>query len=184
AMPTTVFVTAFDQHALRAFEARALDYLLKPLDDERFEQALARARQQVSERREGTLSRRVSDALSAASGATPPPPEARFLADLGGRVTVIRARDIEWVEAAGDYVRLHTASGPHLLRETMASIDERLGGTPFVRIHRSTILHVDRIRELRPLANREYEIVLEGGAEVRLSRSYRQRLADAMGVDL
>ena len=181
-MPTTVFVTAFDQYALRAFEAQALDYLLKPIDDDRFEQALDRARQRVVEQRDGTLGRQVSAALG--MGRTPDPPEPRFLADHGARVAVVRREDIDWVEAAGDYVRLHAGGRTHLLRETMGRIEDRLGGTPFVRIHRSTIVNVERVRELRPHANREYGVVLADGSEVRLSRSYRERLADAMGVDL
>ncbi len=133
------------------------------------------------------MGRRVSAAL----GDVLPPStrgeaasDVRFLADRGGRVAVVRAEDVDWVEAAGDYVRLHTGGGAHLLRETMGRMEERLGGGPFVRVHRSSIVNVDRVRELRPLANREYGIVLQGGTEVRLSRSYRERLAAALGVEL
>ncbi|MEM1127676.1 MAG: LytTR family DNA-binding domain-containing protein [Bacteroidota bacterium] len=187
-MPVTVFVTAYDQHALRAFEAEALDYLLKPIHDGRFEAALARARSRVAERRESALGRRVADVLSdppAARLASPPvPTDTRFLVERGGRVAVVHADDIVWVEAAGDYVQLHTSSTIHLLRETMARMEKRLDPARFVRIHRSTIVRVDQVRELRPLPNREYGVVLVDGAEVRLSRSYRDRLASALGVDL
>ena len=182
AMPVTVFVTAFDEHALRAFEAQALDYLTKPIDDDRFERALERARQRVADRRDGALGRQVSAALAGRTDG--PVPEARFLADHGGRVAVVRREAIDWVEAAGDYVRLHAEGRGHLLRETMGRMEDRLGGAPFVRVHRSAIVNVDRVRDLRPLANREYVVGLTDGSEVRLSRSYRDRLAEAMGVDL
>ena len=192
AMPVTVFVTAYDAHALRAFEAQALDYLLKPIRDDRFEGALGRARRRVAERRESALGRRVADALGDVSGAgtaAPPPPsaptpDARFLVERAGRVAVVPAEAVDWVEAAGDYVQLHAGREVHLLRETMARMEERLDPERFVRVHRSAIVNVDRVRELRPRANREYDVVLEGGAEVRLSRSYRERFAAVFGADL
>ena len=188
AMPVTVFVTAYDEHALRAFEAQALDYLLKPIDDDRFDRALDRARRRVAERRESALGRRVSDALAGAAG-TPEAvphrsPDARFLVDRAGRVAVVHADEVDWVEAAGDYVGLHAGRDVHLLRETMARMEDRLDPRRFVRIHRSTIVNVDRIRELRPRANREYDVVLHDGTELKLSRSYRDRLATAFGADL
>ena len=104
--------------------------------------------------------------------------------ERGGRVVVVHADTIDWVEAAGDYVQLHAGRDAHLLRETMARMEERLDGERFVRIHRSSIVNVERIRELRPLANREYTVVLESGVEVRLSRSYRERFAAVFGADL
>ena len=151
----------------------------------RFDEALVRARQRVAERYASALGRHVSAMLGhRASPESALVPEARFLADHGGRVAVILREDIGWVEAAGDYVRLHVGNHAHLLRETMNRMEERLGGAPFVRVHRSTIVNVGHVFELRPLANREYEVVLHDGAEVRVSRSYRQQLADALGVVL
>ena len=183
AMPVTVFVTAYDQHALRAFEARALDYLLKPIRDDRFEHALERARQRVAERRESALGRRVADVLSESAPAAPAP-DARFLVERAGRVVVVPADTVEWVEAAGDYVVLHTRLDAHLLRETMARMEGRLDAERFVRIHRSTIVNVDRIGELRPGSNREYMVVLRDGTELKLSRSYRERFSAVFGADL
>jgi two-component system LytT family response regulator len=189
AMPVTVFVTAYDEHALRAFEAAALDYLLKPIRDDRFEQALERARRRVSERGESALGRSVASVLREADRRRPEAPagaapDARFLAERGGRVLVVHADAIDWVEAAGDYVQLHAGRNVHLLRETMARMEERLDSHRFVRIHRSSIVNVERVRELRPLANRDYAVVLESGTELRLSRSYRKRFSDVFGADL
>jgi two-component system LytT family response regulator len=191
AMPVTVFVTAFDEHALRAFEAEALDYLLKPIHDDHFARALDRARRRVAERRESALGRRVSAALAdvAANPEEAPPeerpaPDARFLVDRGGRVAVVPADEVDWVEAAGDYVSLYVGRDAYLLRETMARMEERLDPERFVRIHRSTIVNVERIRELRPRLNREYVVVLQGGKELKLSRSYRDRFAAVFGADL
>jgi two-component system LytT family response regulator len=188
-IPAVVFVTAYDEHALRAFDARALDYLLKPVDDERFARALERARARVEERRHGALGRRVAAALADA-GAPPPRPEEppaaprpveRFLVRRGGRVQVVHADEIDWIEAAGDYVSLHAGGATHLLRETMASMEAQLDPARFLRIHRSTIVAVERIREFHPHFNREYVVVLRDGTRLKLSRSYRDRLDGLFG---
>jgi two-component system LytT family response regulator len=113
-----------------------------------------------------------------------PAPDARFLVDRGGRVAVVPADEVDWVEAAGDYVSLYVGRDAYLLRETMARMEERLDPERFVRIHRSTIVNVERIRELRPRLNREYVVVLQGGKELKLSRSYRDRFAAVFGADL
>ncbi|HEX2190413.1 MAG TPA: LytTR family DNA-binding domain-containing protein [Longimicrobiaceae bacterium] len=184
-VPEVVFVTAYDEHALRAFEAQALDYLLKPVDDERFARALERARRRVEERRHGALGRRVAAALAEAGAAAPPSaperPAERFLVRRGGRVQVVHADEIDWVEAAGDYVSLHAGGATHLLRETMAALEARLDPARFLRIHRSTIVNVERIRELHPHFNREYVVVLRDGTRLKLSRSYRGRLDALFG---
>jgi two-component system LytT family response regulator len=169
-MPIVVFLTAHDEHALRAFEAQALDYLLKPVDDERFAQALARARHRVHER---TLAR-------AAGRTVPdqPAPETpvRLAIRDRGRVILIDDHDVDWVEADGDYVRLHVGGKRHLVRETMTAMESRLGKDRFVRIHRSAIVNVSRVRELLPHTNREYVIVLQDGTRLKLSRSFRERV--------
>jgi two-component system LytT family response regulator len=184
-LPRVIFVTAHDQHAIRAFEVNALDYLLKPIDDERFDMALARARESICARRDGDLGRRLAAAVrDADTSKEPPSPHAyaeRFVVRLAGRVVFVRSAEIDWVEAAGDYVTLHVGKKPWLLRETMAAMAAKLPPQKFARIHRSAIVNVERIVELRPYDNGEYFVRLADGIELKLSRTYRnalQRLVD------
>jgi two-component system LytT family response regulator len=172
AMPVVVFVTAFDAHALRAFEAQALDYVLKPVDPARLARAVDRAVRRVAERR-------GAGGLTAAPAA----PD-HFLVRRGGRVVVVPHDDVDWIEADGDYARLHVGAGRerHLVRETMARLEATLDPRRFVRIHRSVIANVARIAELRPHANREYVVVLRDGTRLKLSRSYRERLDARLGA--
>jgi two-component system, LytTR family, response regulator len=187
-MPVVVFVTAFDAHAIRAFDAHALDYVLKPIGRERFEQALARARQRVEQDRYGDLGRNLA-ALSlmgntpAGVSAARPPAVApqrrttdRFLVRSGRSMQVVTAVDIEWIESESDHVRLHIGRSAHVLRMTLTSLEKELDPLTFVRIHRSTIVNVGHIRELQTHANREYIVVLRDGTKLKLSRSYRDRL--------
>jgi two-component system LytT family response regulator len=160
-----VFLTAYDEHALRAFDAEALDYLLKPIDDERFGKALARARARIAER----------DAANTAAVGTP-----RIAVRDRGRVVLLEAREIAWVTAAGDYVRLHVGSTRYLLRETLGGIEARLPPAQFVRVHRSCIVNLAFVRELLPRRNREQVVVMREGTRLRLSRSYRDRVARLM----
>jgi two-component system LytT family response regulator len=182
-MPVTVFVTAHDEHALRAFDAQALDYLLKPIDDERFARALERARRRVLERQQQARAEHVTALLSATGHGHPkdPSPGSRLVIRSGGRVVLLEAADIDWIEADGDYVRIHAGAQRHLVRETMRAVERRLDATQFVRLHRSTIVNVSRIRELRPLTGREWQVVLLGGATLQLSRRYRGRLEATLG---
>jgi two-component system LytT family response regulator len=187
-MPTVVFVTAYDQYAIRAFDARALDYLLKPIDDDRFDLALARARERLDQRRESAVARRLSQVLlegrvrgedeprtdTAGSGAY----VRQFLVKRNGRVILVPVDEVDWIEAARDYVRLHVGRVTHLLREAIATVESRLDPVQFVRIHRSTLVNISRIRELHPHSNREYIVVLRDGTELKLSRGYRGRLKD------
>ena len=188
-MPVVIFVTAYDTHALRAFEAHALDYLLKPIDDDRFAAAVERARRRVAERDESTVARRLV-ALMQEVGAELPEARndttssSRIIIRDRDRVLLIDVADIDWVGADGDYVRVHTAGKSHLLRETRAAMEERLDPAAFVRIHRSTIVNVDRIRELRPYSSREYSVILRDGTRLRLSRRYRDRLRSFLGSEL
>ena len=168
-MPPVVFVTAYDAHALRAFDVHALDYLLKPIDDERFDTAVDRARRRITERQESAVGRRLAAALAELR-------DSRILIKDRGRVVILNEADVDWVEAEGDYVRVHAGGRGHLLRETMAAMAERLDPIRFARIHRSTIVNVSRIRELKPHPNREYTVVLNDGTRLRLSRSYRDAL--------
>ncbi len=176
-VPAVVFVTAYDRYALRAFDVHALDYLLKPFDRERFQKALERARAQVGER--GKLGDRLL-ALLKDIKEEPKHPE-RFVIKSAGRVFFLRADEINWVEAAGNYVQLHVGSSTHLMRETMGGLEARLDPEKFVRIHRSTIVQVDRIKEMQPAFHGDYIVILQDGARLNLSRSYREKLQALLG---
>jgi len=171
AMPAVVFVTAYDEYALGAFEVHALDYVLKPYSAERFKSALVHARQHLSTRR--------------ASGA-PPPIERRdrLVIKSSGRIYFIRTRDIDWCEASGNYVRLHVGTQTHLVRGTMAHIESQLDQAQFVRIHRSTIVNVDRIQELHSSFGGEYVVLLHDKTRLTLSRGYREGLQNKLGKAL
>jgi two-component system LytT family response regulator len=159
-----VFVTAYDQYALKAFEVGAQDYLLKPFDDARFFRVLARVKSQLQ--RPGAAPRLLD----------------RIMIRSAGRVTFLRAAEIDWIEAADYYASLHVGSRTHLLRRSMTDLERDLDPAMFCRVHRSAIVNVARVRELRLDANGEYEILLDGGAKVRMSRSYREQLQARLGV--
>ncbi len=181
-MPIVVFVTAFDQYALRAFDVHALDYLLKPFDRERFDQALGRARQQLDRRSNGDLERRllqlVEDLKPAAQRLE------RFVIKSGGRVFFVRAEEIDWIEAAGNYVKLHVGDDAHLFRETMNALEAQLDAQTFFRIHRCHIVNIERIKELQPWFNGEYVVFLKNGTRLTLSRGYREKLQERIGRTL
>ena len=166
-MPLVIFVTAYDQHALKAFQVRALDYILKPFDRERFSEALQRARKQIEREETGDLGRRL---LALVKDLRKDQPKTdRLVVKSGGRLFFLRADEIDWVEAAGNYVRLHVGTASHLLRETMNAIEGRLDPEKFFRIHRSRIVNMERIQELQPWLNGEYAVVLRTGARLTLS---------------
>ncbi len=177
-MPMVIFVTAYDRYALRAFEVHALDYLLKPFDRERFRHALGRARHQLDGRSSGDLERRLLAIVGdlKAHGKTD-----RFVVKAGGRVFFVRADEIDWIEAAGNYVKLHVGNETHLFRETMNAVEARLDADMFFRIHRSHIVNIERIRELQPWFNGEYVVFLKNGTRLTLSRGYRERLQERVG---
>jgi two-component system LytT family response regulator len=186
-LPVIVFVTAYDQYAVRAFECHALDYLLKPFDDERFEKTLEWARTQIERDQMQQFGQRMMALLEdypgrrlAASESTP-----RRLSQLmiksGGRVLFVKTDEIDWIEAEGCYARLHTGRQSHLLRETMNALEAQLDPRAFLRIHRSTIINRDRIRELQPQSHGEYMVILQDGTQLRLSRSYRDKLSALFG---
>ena len=176
-VPAVVFVTAYDRYALRAFDVHALDYLLKPFDRERFQKALERARAQLGER--GTLGDRLLALLKDVKKVSKHPE--RFVIKSAGRVFFLRADEIDWVEAAGNYVQLHVGPTTHLMRETMGRLEARLDPEKFVRIHRSTIVQVDRIKEMQPAFHGDYIVILQDGARLNLSRSYREKLQTLLG---
>jgi len=174
--PRVVFVTAHDQHALRAFEVRALDYLLKPVDQERFDEAVERA---VEAHRAGTA---VVDARSVLSEL---PGErrqlSRFLVRSRSRMVLVPAGRVDWIGSASNYVELHCGKETHLVRGTLQDLEERLDPSRFVRIHRSTIVNLERVRELHPWSHGDLMLVLDDGTELRLSRRYRDRLEGVFG---
>jgi two-component system LytT family response regulator len=178
-MPPVVFVTAYDQYALRAFDVRALDYLLKPFDRERFQQAISRVRQRVHHAPPGDLERRLL-ALVQDLKHTPHKVD-RFVVKSGGRVYFVRADEIDWVESAGNYVKLHVGNETHLLRETMTAIEGQLDPEMFFRIHRCHIVNIERVRELQPSFNGEYVVFLRTGARLTLSRGYREKVQQRLG---
>jgi two-component system LytT family response regulator len=170
--PLTVLLTAYEQFALRAFELRALDYLLKPIDEERFADALDRARQAVALRR-GHANGKPAAAPRYAT---------RFQVRLGYRVRLVHADQVDWIEAQGDYAGLHAGGQLHLLRDTLQRLAARLDPAQFVRIHRSSIVRLDRIAEMQALANRDHLLRLHDGTVLRASRTYVEALRAALLV--
>lgn len=174
-VPAVVFVTTSDAHALRAFEVHALDYLQKPFDREGFAAVLGRARSELRRDGAGDGVRRKIQALLAELRA-----ERRWLVRIvvkeRGRVFFLRIEEVDWIEAAGNYLNLHAGSERHLVRETMHSLEQRLDPGRFLRVHRSAIVNVDRIIELRPGLHGDYRVVLRGGIELTSSRGYSERL--------
>jgi two-component system LytT family response regulator len=177
AMPPVIFVTAYDQFAVQAFDAHALDYLLKPFDEERFRAAVERARQTLRRQQAGSLDRRLTDLLE---DLRRPRHLERLAVKAGGKIIFIRTDDIEWVTAEGNYARLHTGDRSHLMRETMSSLETKLDPTRFIRIHRSTIVNSDAIAELEPLFQGDYVVILRNGTRLTSSRGYRSNLQDFM----
>ena len=173
-MPVIIFVTAYDQYALQAFEVSALDYLLKPFDRERFTKALTRARAELDRRKAGSVNEQVLKLLSELQRSKKH--LEKLIVRAGGRVFFLRADEIDWIEAAGNYVRLHAGKEEYLYRETMTKLESQLNPERFARIHRSTIVNVDRIKELQPWFRGDYMVVLRDSRKLVLSRGYRSRL--------
>jgi two-component system, LytTR family, response regulator len=173
-MPAVVFVTAYDQFALRAFEAHALDYLLKPFEAERFGKALDRVRAQLRTRAEAPVDERLRSLL-ASLGAKENYLE-RMVARTGGKILILRVDDVDWIEAAANYVRVHIGQKQFLVRETMTNLETRLDPERFLRIHRSIIVRKDRIKELEPLFQGDYSVVLNDGTRLTSSRGYRDKI--------
>lgn len=173
-MPVIVFVTAYDQFALRAFEVHAVDYLLKPFDRERFQTALQRALERVRHRESAALKERQAAVISELKPA--PITADRVPIKSGGRVVFVKLDDIDWIESAHNYVELHVNKESHLLRETLGAFEARLAPEKFVRISRSTIVNIERIKELHHLFHGGYTVVLQNGTRLTLSRRYRDKL--------
>jgi two-component system, LytTR family, response regulator len=182
-MPLTVFVTAYDQHAIRAFEANALDYLLKPFSDERFEATMVRVKARLDERSLREFGQRVMKMVSAA----PTAPERRLdrlVVKAGGTTRFIRVIDIDWIEAAGVYVTLHVAGKELLYRAALNDLAEKLDPRRFVRVHRSALINIESVLQLEPISHGEFDVVLKNGSRTRVSRTYRAQLEKRLGQTL
>jgi two-component system LytT family response regulator len=185
-MPLTVFVTAYDQHAVRAFEANALDYLLKPFSDERHEATMARVRARLSERDLRGFSQRLLDLASAKAASAPA--AARFWDRLvvkhGGTTRFVRAAEIDWIEGAGVYATVHVGRASFLYRCALNELADRLDPRRFVRVHRSAIVNLESVVQLEPLSHGEFEVVLKNGDRPRISRTFRAQLEARLGQSL
>jgi len=182
-LPAVIFTTAYDRYALKAFEVHALDYLLKPFDDERFREALGRAKTTLKLARVSELSQRLISLLDQEQKpaiATKPETPKEYLSRLAikdvGRVVFLNIEEVDWIEAADYYVQLHAGPKTYLHRETMQSLEAQLDPRRFLRIHRSAIVNCSRVKELRSHGRRDLSVVLTGGAELRVARSYRDKL--------
>jgi two-component system, LytTR family, response regulator len=177
-MPIVVFTSAYDEYAVRAFEAHALDYLLKPFDRQRLHHAVERARLELYKTTEREITHRILSLLSQVKSLTPPASghDSRLVIKANGRVVFLDLDSIDWVEAAANYVRLNVGKESYLFREMIGRVAERLDASHFVRIHRSTIVNVRKIKELIPVNSGEYIVVLKSGKELSCSRGYRTAL--------
>ncbi|MBC7790912.1 MAG: response regulator transcription factor [Anaerolineae bacterium] len=198
-LPVVVFVTAFDDYALRAFDVNAVDYLLKPFDRTRFETALARATDRIGRQNDADSHdaghqatdtdphselralieqlRAEREAYVAATPSTAP----RFVVRSGGKLHFVRADDVDWIDAEGNYVRLHVGGRSHLVRDRMKAVEAKLNPAKYVRVHRSAIVNVDRIASLEPYFHGEYVLTMKDGAKLTSSRSYSARLRELLG---
>jgi two-component system LytT family response regulator len=181
--PIVIFVTAHDEFAIQAFDVHALDYLLKPFDDERFYQALNRARTHMHDHDASALRHRLRDFLREANGDLGPQPSDRERRQLtrivvkdGDRILFLKVDDVDWIEAADYYAKIHVAGSTYMIRETLANLEAQLDPERFVRIHRSTIVNLDRVQEMQPWFHGAFVVMLVDGTELRLSRSRREHL--------
>ena len=181
-LPAVIFVTAYDHYAVQAFEVHAVDYLLKPFDRQRFQTALDRAKTHLQLDGRKELNQQLNSILRELKG--PSRQYERFVVKSGGRVFFLKNDEIDWIEAAGNYVRVHVGKETHLLRETMNAIAKKLDPVLFIRIHRSTFVNVEKIKELQPWFHGEYVVILRDGTQLTMSRSYRNNLPELLGTNL
>ena len=172
-IPVIIFVTAHDQYAIRAFDVRAIDYLLKPFTRERFEEALKRARRELARRDEDEGTSPTVDLLNRDK---PEPYLTRLAVRIRDRYVLVRTDDIDWLEAAANYVEVHVREKSFLVRTTITNLEKKLDPRHFARIHRSTIVNVDRISEIRSDAHGDYDVTIAGGKVLRMTRNYSERL--------
>lgn len=179
--PLVVFITAYEEYAIKAFEANALDYLLKPFDQERFDQTVQRVRDRLRQIEEAALGKNLRGLLAGQAGSKSYAD--RLVVRESGRIFFVGVAQIDWLEASGNYVTLHCGGKDHLINETMANVQLKLDPAVFVRIHRSAIVNADRIKEMTPHFNGEYMIVLKDGTELKLSRGYIDKAKAALGLN-
>jgi two-component system LytT family response regulator len=185
-MPPTIFVTAFDQHALAAFDLAAVDYLVKPFDDERFEQALHRARRMIELEQVGRLSEQLVALLQRSGPAPRAPTQTEYLeriaVEMKGQVRVVPVKQVDYIVASGPYAELHVGDKRYVIRERMQTLEERLDPARFFRIHRSAIVRLDLVETLLRNPGGDYAVQLKGGVKLKVSRSRFEALEQRMGV--
>lgn len=172
AMPVIIFVTAYDQYALQAFDVHALDYLLKPIDRSRIHRAVNRAREILEHKSLGKIDERLASLIAGLK--TDRKYLERLVVKTSGRIFFLKVNEIDWIEAAGNYVKLHTANGAHMIRDTMNGLSSKLDPQKFLRIHRSAVVNIDGIKELYPMFSGDYMVKMRDGTELTLSRNYRE----------
>jgi two-component system LytT family response regulator len=173
-LPMVIFVTAYDAYALKAFEVHAVDYLLKPFDQERFAQTITHVRRQFAQSRQVDVQSRLAAVLE--DLAPPTKKTGRLVFKENGRIIFVRPENVDWIEADGNYIKLHSAEGSHHVRDTLANIESQLPAEKFLRISRSTIVNLDRVKELQPMFYGDYSVILLDGSRLSMSRSYRDRI--------
>jgi len=173
-MPMVIFVTAYDAYALKAFEVHAIDYLLKPFDRERFAQAISHVRRQFTQSKKADAQSRLAAVLEDLGSPSKKPD--RLVFKENGRIIFVRRDSIDWIEADGNYVRVHSSEGSHYVRDTLVNVEGQLPGEKFLRISRSIIVNLDRVKELQPMFYGDYSVILQDGSRLSMSRSYRDRL--------
>ena len=183
--PQFIFVTAFNEYALKAFEVNAVDYLLKPYDDDRFKSALDKVKQQIRQKDLGKMNDRLSSLLSHLEEVRDHKPNAKTITKIpvktGHRIFFVDVDSIDWIEAADQYVKLHVEEKYHLIRESMNTLEEKLSSEKFLRIHRSTIINIDLVSELQPYNKGDYIVILKNGTTLRMSRTRKDRLQQMLG---
>lgn len=185
-LPAVIFITAYDRFAVKAFDVRALDYLVKPFDDDRFFAAIGRAKDAIRGGSLGEAHRRLRELLAHLPGAgrSDDPFLSRIVVKTGGHVRFVRTADIDWIESADYCVKLHAEGRSHVIRESMTSLEERLDPARFIRIHRGAIVNLDRVRELQPFFKGDHVVVLQDGTRLKLSRNRRGALEARLGQSL
>jgi two-component system LytT family response regulator len=181
-MPRVIFVTAYDRYAIQAFEVHALDYLLKPFDKKRFDEALKRGKAQVFQDQESSSSRELVALLKGLQ--THPHYLERLIIKNKGRVSFLKTDEIDWIEAQGKYVMIHAGQDSHLIRDAMNNLETELDPKKFVRIHKSAIVNIDQIKELQPLLHGDFRVILRDSTELTISRRYREKVDELLGKAL